>query len=257
MAPSETANESGRSLTARLVAVLATLDSGHPRRRLSDIARLVDLPMSTVHRLLADLCATGLVHKDSDGWYSGGLRLWELGSSSARPAALRDAAMPYMQDLYEVTHENVHLGVLDDDQVLYLAKLHGVTSFQIETAPGSRLPWGPSGIGKAIAAFLDEDRREALLQRPLPRLTPRTITDPGRMREELARVRQQGHAFNVGEMSMGSFSVAAPIFDWQDRPVAAVSITSHRSKAELTGLVTAVKTVARATARRLAAGEMD
>jgi DNA-binding IclR family transcriptional regulator len=234
----------------RLVSVLACFDATHPKQRLSDIAKRCDLPVSTAHRLLNDLCNSGLAERDGAGNYSGGIRLWQLGALATRPATLTNTAMPFMQDLYEATHENVHLGVVDGTDVLYLAKLYGRASFPIPTAPGCRVPWSPSGIGKAIVAF-DASLSERLLQTQLVRLTAMSITDPAAMREELQRVREQGHAFNSEEMSVGTFSVAAPIFDWSQRPIAAISVTSHKSRAGLPRLVPAVKTVAGIISRSL------
>lgn len=242
--------QTSRSVTQRLLSVLAALDIEHPKRTLSEIAQHCDLPVSTTHRLVADLVDQGLLERDEQGRYSGGLRLWELGCAASRPAALRDAAMPFMQDLYEATHENVHLGVLVGYEVLYLAKLHGRASFPIVTVPGARVPWSPSGIGKVIAAFRP-DVVEDLLAGPLPRLTPRTITEPDQLRAELDTARACGHAFNIEEMTPNTYSVAAPIFDWQHHPIAAISVTSHTSKAGLPRLVPAVQAVAAGISRNL------
>ena len=114
-----------RSVTARAFAVLEAFTPSSPTLTLSEIARRAGLPLTTAHRLAGELRAAGALEREVDGSYRLGLRLWEIASLAPRGVPLREAALPFLEDLYEVTHENAQLGVREGHDVVYIERIAG------------------------------------------------------------------------------------------------------------------------------------
>ena len=122
--------------------------------------------------------------------------------------------MPFMEDLYEATHENVQLAVLDRGEALYIDRIAGRRSVHVITRAGTRLPLHATGVGLVLLAHAPHDEREATCSpRRWPRYTPHTITEPRRLRRVLADVRRDGYAISDRQIETISMSVAAPIRD--------------------------------------------
>ncbi|WP_084955578.1 IclR family transcriptional regulator [Thermoactinospora rubra] len=232
----------GRSVTSKVLALLGAFDADHPQLSLTDLARRSGVPLSTAHRLVAELEAGQVLGRTSDGRLRIGLRLWELGQLA--PSRLRDLAHPWLQELFAATGENVHLAVRDGLEVLYVDKVYGRRAVPIVSRTGGRLPMHPTGVGKALLAHEPAWFVEAYLARKLERPTPHAITEPGRLARELAAVRAQGYALTFEEMTLGSCSAAAPILV-DGRAIAAIGIVvSSRRARELQRLVEPLLSVA-------------
>lgn len=252
----------GRSVVSRVLAILDAFDVEHPRLSLSDIARRAGLSLPTTHRLVGEIAAWRGLERDDDGRYRVGLRLWEVGLLGPLHTRLREVAMPFLQSLYETTRENVHLAVRDGFDALYVEKLSGHRSVPIISRIGGRLPMHATGVGKALLAWSDEDLVDQVLCRPLERPTPYTITEPGRLRQELAATRRAGFAVTREEMTLGSCSVAVPIFgeprrDGIGEVEAAVGIVVHTANVEPVRHVPPLQLAAEGIAARLAATRDD
>ena len=236
----------------RGIQVLQAFRPAGTSLRLSDIARRTDLPKSTVHRLIEELLRLGLLERGGEG-YVLGRTVFELGELVPLRVGLREAALPFMQDLYEATHETVHLGVRDDLDVLYVERIHGHTGLDMPSRVGGRLPLTCTGVGKTLLAFSGEDLLHEVVTRPLRRMTPHSITDPAALRAELAEIRAAEVGYEPEEAAAGVGCVAAPVLV-RGRPVAALSISlpSRRSEpAPLARLAPAVRTAALALSRTL------
>jgi DNA-binding IclR family transcriptional regulator len=166
-------------------------------------------------------------------------------------------ALPFLQTLYEATRENVHLAVRDGFDALYVEKLTGHRSVPIISRIGGRLPMHSTGVGKALLAFETQEFADAYLARPLKRLTRHTITEPGRLRRELAETRRRGYAVTREEHTLGSCSVAVPVLDESGRSIAAVGIVVHTVRVEPAKLVLPLRHAAEGIAARLAASHDD
>jgi DNA-binding IclR family transcriptional regulator len=262
----------GRSVVSRVLAILDAFDVEHPRLSLSDIARRAGLSLPTTHRLVGEIAAWRGLERDDDGMYRVGLRLWEVGLLGPLHTRLREVAMPFLQSLYETTRENVHLAVRDGFDALYVEKLSGHRSVPIISRIGGRLPMHATGVGKALLAWSDEDLVDQALRRPLERPTPYTITEPGRLRQELDATRRAGYAVTREEMTLGSCSVAVPIFSEPDldetgldetgldgtgEVEAAVGIVVHTVNVEPVRHVGPLRLAAEGIAARLAATRDD
>jgi DNA-binding IclR family transcriptional regulator len=191
----------------------------------SELSRRLGLGKSAVHRLLTTLLAEGLVEQDPrTGGYRLGIVMFELGEAVKVHLDLHAAAGPVLAQLREQTGESSQVGVLDGDEVVYVDRLESAHTLRLFTETGRRVPAHCTSSGKVLLAHCREATRERILARPLPALTPHTITDPDALRAELAAIRARGWAEAVNEREIGVASIASPIRDVRGDVVAALSI---------------------------------
>ncbi|MGV9452068.1 IclR family transcriptional regulator [Streptomyces sp. NPDC003635] len=240
-----------RSAPDRLLSVLAAFDHEHPALSLTDISRRAGLSLTTAHRLVAALTRWGALERDSSGVYHVGLRLWEVAALAPRGLALRQVALPYLEDLYEATHENVQLAVRDGGEVVYIEWLSGRSAVDVHIRVGARWPLHATGVGLALLAHDDPARQEEYCAGPLASFTPYTITDPARLRRELAEVRRTGVSVSVRQVTDHALSVAAPVRGPGGGVVAAVSVVVPAADAQVPVLAPAVRIAARGISRGL------
>ena len=231
----------------RLLITLGDYPDGAGVSRLAGDA---GLPVSTAHRLLTGMVPLGFVGFDPERRrYSLGLRAFELGQRVASARRLSEVALPTMRAVTATTGETTLLAVLSGDEVLYVERTEGNHLAQIWGSPGSRGAPHYTALGKSLVAFLPEDEREGILSRlRLERLTPRTCTDVGELREELSRVRERGYATNDEEHETGVRAVGVPLMDRRGRPAAALAVatlTFRHSMDELEGFVPLLLNAAR------------
>lgn len=239
----------GSSVTSRALSLLAAFDKEHRLLTLTELAERAGLPLPTAHRLVAELVDFGALARTASGGYVVGRRLWDIGLLAPLQAGLVETASPFLHDLYGATLATVHLAVRDQHQVLYLERLRGNTSVPVVSTVGSRLPLHATGVGKVLLAHAPAEVRAAVLA-DLARLTPYTVTQPGRLSRQLARVALEGYATTVEEMSLGACSVAVPIRRGDD-VVAALGIVVKSLKRDRVRLVAALQVAAQGIGRML------
>jgi DNA-binding IclR family transcriptional regulator len=228
----------------QLLQELAELGGCAP---LSTLARQMGLSRSTVHGLLATLRYHGMVSQDDHGNYVLGIRLFELGYQAVSRLDLRIAAGPILQKLVDEFMETVHLVVSDGLYVVYIDKCESQQSMQIVSRIGQRLPAYCTAVGKAILAFKPEDELDRLLaEAPLIPMTRNTITDPQILKKHLLQVHLQGYALDQEEIAEGLRCAGAPIFDYTDQVVGAVSISGPSVRMNDEKIAQAVQAVLRA-----------
>lgn len=239
----------GTTVTSRALALLGAFDAQHRRLSLTEMALRAGAPVPTAHRLAAELVGWGALSRRPDGAYVIGRRLWDLGLLAPVQTGLRQVAEPFLHDIYAATLATVHLAVRDGLEVLYLDRLSGHASVPILSRVGSRLPLHATGVGKVLLAHApDEVQRAALGQ--LTRATPYTITHPGRLHQQLARIRLDDFATTTEEMSLGACSVAVPIRQHGD-VVAALGIVVPTLRRDRSRLVAALQVAAQGVSRTL------
>jgi DNA-binding IclR family transcriptional regulator len=214
----------GASVTSRVIAVLSAFSAEHPALTLSQLSRRADLPLTTTHRLVGELAALGALERDEHGRYRIGIRLWEIASLAPRAGGLREAAMPFLEDLFDATRENVQLAVLDGIDVLYVERLSARNAIPVVSRVGGRLPVHATAVGQVLLAHAPVDLQEQILAGPLIRITDKTITSTRDLRTLLAEVRRTGISVADGQVETHSLSVAAPIYGPADTVVAGLSI---------------------------------
>ncbi|MFC4858607.1 IclR family transcriptional regulator [Actinophytocola glycyrrhizae] len=238
----------GTSVVSRVLAVLGAFDDEHRAMTLTELAARADLPLTTAFRLVGELVAWGALVRRESGAYVIGRRLWDLGLLAPVPSGLRQVASPFLHDLYGATLATVHLAVRDGASVLYIDRLAGHVSVPVVSDVGSRLPMHATGVGKVLLAHAPDDVRGQVL-RNLTRITPYTVTQPGRLRAELRRVHREGYAQTIEEMSLGACSVAVPISVRDGAVVAALGIVVPRLGRDRPRLVAALRVAAKGVGR--------
>lgn len=198
---------------------------------LSALARRARLPVSTTHRLLETLRRRGFVQAVGDGHYRLGVRAFEVGMSFLRSHGLPEVARPVMADLVDRVKETTNLAVRDGPEAVYILQVESERMLRLFAQPGARHPLYCTGVGKVLLAWEPEDHVRALLGAgPLPRFTPRTLTDPDAVLRELRTVRARGYAVDREERESGVRCVAAPVRDASGRVVAALSVSAPASR---------------------------
>ncbi|RXS87903.1 IclR family transcriptional regulator [Streptomyces sp. TM32] len=234
---------------------MAVLDCFRPDGgmfRLTELSERAGLTKTTAFRLCGELVRLGLLERDAEGYRLGG-KLFELGSLVPRRHDLREAALPFLQDLFEATHETVHLGVREGHEVVYVERIHGHGALRLPSRIGGRLPLTCTGVGKALLAFSGAELTEEVLDTPLPRLTPHSVTDPERLRTAIEQAQVAGLAYEEEEAALGVSCIAAPVFDGPVA-VAALSVAVPRSRFRPAQLAPAVRTAALGLSRALRSG---
>ena len=197
---------------------------------LAVLVQRTGLHKATVHRLANELVANRLLDRIDGGYrLSGGL--FELGMLASLERSLLEMAMPFLQDLYERTHETVHLGVRDGPRRRVRREDRRTPASQLavpDPAAGYRCI-APRSARRSWHSPTNEFRREVLSE-PMTRRTPHTIVAPGILNTQLNRVVETGIAFEREESAPGLACVAAPVFGTNDKPVAAISVTGPTSR---------------------------
>lgn len=214
----------------RAFDVLQAVANGAEGVGLSEIARRVDLPKSTVSRLLTTLESLAAVKRldDGEGVRSDRFQIGDgivtLAANLSYPRTLIAIARPFLQELSQLTGETISLGIPDGDMGKTIDQIHSHGEWQMRSWVGKRLPLYCTSDGKLYLAEWGESALAAYLQRPFERYTENTITDPESLRQELAEIRIQGFAWNRCERDSELTSVAAPVRDESGNSVAAVCL---------------------------------
>jgi DNA-binding IclR family transcriptional regulator len=193
---------------------------------LADIVRSVGLPKTTVFRMLGALLAREYVTWDADAEkYSIGLKTLEIGLSGLIGQNVVEISIPYMRELSSAVGETSFLAVYNNGDVVYLYKVEGTQSMVTHCTLGSRRPAYCTALGKAILANLPIEEAERVFEKPLEKLTDKTIVDRVRLLEEFARIRMNGVAVDDEGIDYGLLCLAVPIHDYTGRAVAAISVS--------------------------------
>jgi IclR family transcriptional regulator, pca regulon regulatory protein len=223
-----------QSLTRGLM-VIRSFDAAHPQLTLSDVARRTDLTRATVRRILLTLEGLGYVRL-RDARFSLTPRVLELGGSYLASSSMAQVAQPHLEDLTEAVDESSSVSELDGDDIVYIARVSRRRIMAVTIGIGTRFPAYATSMGRVLLAGRDDDWLDVYLRRArLEQFTQRTVTDPERLRAELARVRQQGWCLIDEELEPGLRSVAVPVRGPGGEVVAAINVsaTTRRSTAQI------------------------
>ncbi|MGH7777149.1 MAG: IclR family transcriptional regulator [Candidatus Dormibacterales bacterium] len=208
--------------------VLRVLETFTPHERdlsLTDIARRLDLPKSSVHRLLATLIEHGLVERDQlSRRYRLGIKLFEIGSTAIQERGLHSAAYPILEGLTLLTGETTHLAVLSGIEAVYVYKIDSPSSIMMPSRVGGRAPCHCTSIGKVLLAWNTQDLYSQVVWSGLRPYTRNTLTTVEALEAELVKVRAQGYALDLEEFEEGLHCLAAPVRDHGGRVIAAVGV---------------------------------
>jgi IclR family transcriptional regulator, KDG regulon repressor len=210
---------------ASTLQVLEALSVSDKALALREVARAVGRPKGSVHRMLATLVNTGYVaHDDKDGRYRPTLKLWRLGASAVRDLELTKVSVPTLERLMSDAGETVHLAVLDPTGgVVYVSKVESPQSIRVQTRIGQLNPSWCTATGRVLLAFHPEVA-DRVLAGKLAQRTPKTISDPRRIRAALADIRDKGYAVTRAENHPEMGGIAAPVRDHTGAVVAACGL---------------------------------
>ena len=217
----------------RVIDILETLSSVPQGMSLSDLAEATHLHISTTHRLVGALADRGYARKDSNsGKYRLTLRLFEISRRVSTVLGMLDVSERFLEELANFSHEAVHLVERSENEVVYLYKFEPFQHvINMTSQVGSRNPMYCTGVGKSILAQLPRKEVEKIWNSTrIQAFTSQTITDLNDMYRELDLIRKRGYAFDNEEHDEGVRCIAAPIYNWERRPIGAVSISAPPSR---------------------------
>jgi DNA-binding IclR family transcriptional regulator len=217
----------GVQAIARAGRVLRALEAAPDGLALGELSRQVELPKSTVHRLVAALAAEDLLSATAGTRIRLGGGLIRLGSASRQ--ALGQRVRPVLEELRAKLDETVDLAVLDGATMRFVDQLPAARRLRAVSAVGASFPLHCTANGKALLAAMPEEQALALLPSPLPLLTANTITERSELRDQLAQTRARGVAFDHEEHTEGISATGAALLD-EDGPVAAISVPVPTSR---------------------------
>ena len=216
------------SLLEKVRLLLDSFDTESGALSLTELSRRSGVAKATVYRLAGEMVQIGFLERVGTD-YRLGLRLFELGQLVPTQRIIRDAAVPFMQDLHTLTLETVHLAIRDGLDVMFVEKISGHRSARLPSRIAGRLPIEATATGKAILAYSPSSMFDEVVARGFAALTTRTVSSALRLRRQLDRVRQEGFALEVEEVGLGLTSIAAPVFAGS-MVVGAVSVTTTTSR---------------------------
>lgn len=208
--------------------VLEALSESEPSpTTLTALSNALGMHRTTVFRILGTLRARGYVSRDEVGdRYRLGVRVLTLASAVLHDLDIRQAALPALEELRQATRELVFLSVQDGNEVVTVERLDSDQPLALRAHIGSRRPMHCTAAGKALMAFLPPRESDAILAQELPSFTPRTVTFPDAIRQQLVEVRRNGFAWDDEEYFDGVRCVAAPVFGVEGRVVGVVSLAA-------------------------------
>jgi DNA-binding IclR family transcriptional regulator len=201
------------------------------------VAGLSRLPVSTVHRFLANLVTSGFLSCDGDGSYHLGIACFAIGQAAVGQLDIRRLSLPYLRELNQQTRETIHLTVRHGLSAVYVEKLDSTEPLRIHSRIGAAGPLYCTAVGKVMLANMPEDEQDRVLpELTLKRLTPNTVGNLQELKTELYRVRKNGYACDLEEHEMHIRCVAAPIWDHTGSVQSSLSITAPLVRMPVTRL---------------------
>jgi IclR family acetate operon transcriptional repressor len=219
----------GQTITAveRTALVLSAFaQADNQTLGVTEISNHLEISKAVVHRILNTLRSQGYIAIDpTTRRYMLGPATLELGLAFLRHVDVRDIAKPMLEELSAKTRETATISIRSGAHRLYIDQVTPSREVKMTVVLGRSFPLHAGGSSKAILAHLGAEEIDAYISDVgLDSLTESTITDPGRLLEDLAHIRDLGYASSVGERQVGAASVAAPVFDHSGGPVAAISL---------------------------------
>ena len=217
----------------RGLAVIRAFDAEHRELALSEVARSTGLTRAAARRFLLTLVKLGYVNF-SQGRFSLRPRVLELGYAYLSSLSLPEVAQPHMEALVAQVNESCSISVLDDIEIVYVARVPTRRIMSITLAVGTRLPAFVTSMGRVLLAGLpDEELEERLARIDIAPLTARTVKDKDSLRAILATVHRQGYAATDQELEEGLRSLAVPLHNSSGAVTAALNVSAHASRASM------------------------
>ncbi len=207
--------------------VLEAVASREAPPRFTDLLDRIDQPRGTLHRNISNLIEEDLLAVRSDHSYELGPKLLKLAARAWSGNQFRSIAEPHLKALGETTGETIHLGLLNDIEVIYLDKVEGRQSVRMHSQIGNASPVYCTGVGKAALSALSDEELEARIARiTFKTFTGSTLSTPQALRSEISEIRKSGIAYDREEHEPGIHCIAAPVFSGSRDFFAGISVTA-------------------------------
>ncbi|MCB1463422.1 MAG: helix-turn-helix domain-containing protein [Nitratireductor sp.] len=209
------------------IAILENFDAAHPEMTLSEVARRSGLTPAAARRSLITLCALGYVRQSGKRFHLTP-KIMTLGSSFYFSAGIGEVLQPELRSLVERFGDASSIATLDGHDVIYIAHYSQQRARRAAAAVGASYPAFATSMGRVLVAAMDENDREAWLERLQPvALTSKTCIDKDELRRELLRVRAEGYATTVDQLDYGITAIAVPVRDQEGNTVAALNSSGY------------------------------
>ena len=243
----------GDTPTLRLVALLEVIASRDQLFSLQALAEATALPKPTLHRMLQQLEAAGLLQREADGRHYGtGVRLRRLAENLLLNDSHHGARHSVLRQLVDHVGESCNITALSGGEVVYLDRVETAAPLRFYLHPGSRVPVHCSASGKVfLAQMTPEQRRRLLAHAPLERCTPNTLVEMPALERELKRIEKAGYAIDDEEFLPGLLCLAVAVPALQGRSNLCVAVqapimrlTSAKARALLPAMQQAAQALA-------------
>ena len=241
---------SGDSMLDRFVRILDSFDTTRTSMSVATLARRAKLPLATTYRLVGDLTRHQLLSRGPSGEVSLGIRLWELVNRSSSTASLRQAAMPFMEDIHAVVRQHTQLAVLRDDEVLVIERLSTRLSVANQANIAGRLPVHLTALGMVLLAHSPVPAQESYL-RQHPEASAEASSASFDFRRLLADIRQQGFASFDGRIDTTTTGLAVPVLHRSGTAAASLGVVIPRDSVLPQSLVPMLTAGARGISRAM------
>ncbi|WP_028553037.1 IclR family transcriptional regulator [Paenibacillus sp. UNC451MF] len=197
-----------------------------PELGITEISEMLGLYKSNVHNIVDTFVKAGYLEQNPDNEkYRLGMKILELGHVISSRMNIRQIMLPFMQELADFTNETVYLGTPSEGEVIYLDSSSPKSQLSTRSMLGVKAPMYCTGIGKAMLAFLPEEVLHTVVARGLKQHTDNTLTDPEKLKEELAAIRLRGYSIDNMEHEFGIKCIGMPILNTKRQVVAGISIS--------------------------------
>ncbi|HEY3314924.1 MAG TPA: IclR family transcriptional regulator [Bacillota bacterium] len=210
---------------SRALAILEVMAREESPMGLVAISRLVDLDPTTTHRLLHTMDAHGFVTQNTDGRYSLGIRVFQIGNSVTYVSMLRQVTRPFLQTLMERTGETANLAIKDGAEAAYIEQVTGTHFLRTFSEVGRGVPLHGTAVGKAILMGVKDEEIRQMAAGGLKRYTPNTITAVDPLLADIRSCREQGYAVDTEEYEPGARCLGAPIIGPDGKIFCAISVS--------------------------------
>jgi DNA-binding IclR family transcriptional regulator len=250
------ADDSMNSVLGKARLILEAFDTENAELSLTDLVRRTGVAKASVYRLARELTAWGVLERNGTRYHLG-LRLFELGQLVPRQRILRQAALPFMEDLLMATQETVHFAVREGLDVLYIEKIIGHRGLREQSRVAGRLPLHSTATGKVILAYSPTALFDEVVKEGFTAHTRHTTMSVALLRKQVDRVRLEGISVEREEVRLGYLSTAVPVFGGRGMLAGALSITGPTTRLHVDRVAGALRTAAAGISRAVQAMSCD
>jgi IclR family transcriptional regulator, acetate operon repressor len=223
---------SGGGSALKVFAVLECIASAQRPLAISELAALLGVPKPTMHRIVRQLDAEGLLQREPHSRvYAPGPRLLNFALGAVRSSMRSAPRHAVLEALSAKVGETCNFGMIAGSSVLYLDRVEASWPFGLRFEPGSRVPLHCTSVGKLLLSVQPRRRRDELIRAaPLARYTENTITEPGKLHAELEEIRKRGYSIDNQEFLAGVVCLAVPVRDGNGAICAGLAISAPNAR---------------------------